>query len=159
MWPPHNELPVIVEGVGGITPLDIPPIPPLYSQRGNSRSNHSFLAHARRPFPIPSFEASCTRVRVLRARSRRIPSGQSFRSASGAPRVKPSRCSPCRLPRKHTALQTKSLPSKAPPLLYKLAGPAAAGFTVPAASAPLPEHTCSESATAQQAPNRRRSSI
>ena len=31
---PHNELPVMVGGVGGITPLDIPPIPPLYSQRG-----------------------------------------------------------------------------------------------------------------------------
>jgi hypothetical protein len=31
---PHNELPVMLGGVGGITPLDIPPIPPLYSQRG-----------------------------------------------------------------------------------------------------------------------------
>jgi hypothetical protein len=31
---PHNELPVMVGGVGGITPLDIPPIPPSYSQRG-----------------------------------------------------------------------------------------------------------------------------
>jgi hypothetical protein len=51
MWPPHNELPLIVEGVGGITPPDIPPIPPLYSQRGNSRSSLCFLAYARRPFP------------------------------------------------------------------------------------------------------------
>jgi hypothetical protein len=31
MWPPHKELPVMFEGEGGITPLDIPPIPPLYS--------------------------------------------------------------------------------------------------------------------------------
>jgi hypothetical protein len=36
---PHNELPVMVGGVGGITPLDIPPIPPLYSQRGPQLQN------------------------------------------------------------------------------------------------------------------------
>ena len=31
---PHNELPVMVGGVGGRTPLDIPPLHHSYSQRG-----------------------------------------------------------------------------------------------------------------------------
>jgi hypothetical protein len=48
MLVPHNELPLMVGGVGGITPLDIPPIPPLYSlTRGNARNEESPAAASR----------------------------------------------------------------------------------------------------------------
>jgi hypothetical protein len=78
MWPPHNELPVIIEGARGITPLAIPPIPPLYSQRGNSRCS---LSYARRPFPrgLPYLGANLPR---------RDPPGRSplsLRRGSGPP--------------------------------------------------------------------------
>jgi hypothetical protein len=65
-------------------------------------------------------------------------SAVGFHSASVEPRVKPSKCSSWRLPRKRK--KHKSLPSKASLPGAELSGPAAAGIPVPGASAPLPEN-------------------
>ena len=72
---PHNELPVMVGGAGGITPLDIPPIPPLYSRRG--------VLLATRKIPLLPL--------VFRRRRRPLRRGLPYRGASIRRRDPPGR--------------------------------------------------------------------